>query len=230
MGYIIIVIGLILVVWGIIIVRKPNTADKVETVNKQVNDLKIISETNSIDTVIEKAQTRKIEIKETKTEKSKEDIDAENKAKGDAFESFVVKHFEKKYFTLQEWRGDKYVDGNYPVSSHFPDLEVNFKYPKQNINESFAIECKWRKNYYKNAIEWAHDYQIKNYREYTEKLNIPVYVVIGVGGEPSMPNEVFIIPLSKLKSNTINQNELKAYKRKTVDENFYWKFKDNILE
>lgn len=205
MGYIIIVIGLIFVVWGIIIIRKPNTSDKVETVN--------------IETV--QAEKQNVEPKKTK-----EEIDAENKAKGDAFESFVVKHFNKKFFTLQEWRGDKYVDGNYPVSSHFPDLEVSFGY----INETFAIECKWRKYYYQNAIKWAYDYQIKNYKEYTAKLNIPVFVIIGVGGEPSKPEEVFIIPLSKLESNTISEEELKSYKRKIADKEFFWDFKKNKLE
>lgn len=208
MGYLIIVIGVIIVVWGITIVRKPNTTDKVETVQ------------------IETVQPEILKIEKKKT---KEDVDAENKAKGDAFESFVVKHFDKKFFTLQEWRGDKYVDGNYPVSSHFPDLEVSFEYKRENINENFAIECKWRKNYYKNAIEWAHDYQIKNYKEYTAKLNIPVLVVIGVGGEPHAPNEVFIIPLSKLESNTISQDELKLYKREIADKEFFWDFKNNAL-
>ena len=208
MGYLIIVIGVIIVVWGIIIVRRPNITDKVETV--------------TIETV-------QPEIQNVETKKTKEEIDAENKAKGDAFESFVVKHFDKKFFTLQEWRGDKYVDGNYPVSSHFPDLEVSFKYKKENINENFAIECKWRKNYFKKSIEWAYDYQIKNYKEYTEKLNIPVFVVIGVGGEPNAPNEVFIIPLSKLKSNTISQEKLKSYKREIADKEFFWDFKKNSL-
>ncbi len=207
MGYFIIVIGLIIIVWGIIIVRRPNTTETVETV-----------------------QTVQPKLKKANIEKTKEDDFDENKAKGDAFESFVVKHFDKNYFTLQEWRGDKYVDGNYPVSSHFPDLEVNFTFKNQNINENFAIECKWRKTYYKNSIEWAHNYQIKNYREYTDKLNIPVFVVIGVGGEPNKPNEIFIIPLSKLESNTISKDELKPYKRKTVDENFFWDFKENKLE
>lgn len=209
MGYLIIVIGLILVVWGITIIRKPNTSDKVETVN---------------------IETVQPEIKKEKTEKTKQDDFDENKAKGDAFESFVVKHFNKKFFTLQEWRGDKYVDGNYPVSSHFPDLEVSFEYKKENINENFAIECKWRKYYYQNAIKWAYDYQIKNYKEYTAKLNIPVFVIIGVGGEPSKPEEVFIIPLSKLESNTISQEELKSYKRKIADTEFFWDFKKNKLE
>ena len=63
--------------------------------------------------------------------------DAENKQKGDDFEKFVVQRFDKKYFTLQEWRSDKYVDGVYAVSNHFPDLEINYKLG--NIKDSFAV-------------------------------------------------------------------------------------------
>lgn len=202
MGYLLILIGLALVVWGISLVRRPNETKKTKKNPKESNH----------------HQTKK------------SDFDDENKAKGDAFVAFVVKHFDKRYFTLQEWRGDKYVEGNYPVSSHFPDLEVKFSLNSKNVSECFAIECKWRKQYYKNCIEWAQDYQIKNYKEYSAKINIPVFVVIGLGGEPDSPNELFIIPLAKLESNTICKEEIKKYKRDTVEENFFWDFENNVLK
>jgi hypothetical protein len=97
------------------------------------------------------------------------------------------------------------------------------------VKEAFAIECKWRKNYFKNGIEWAQNYQIKNYKEYAEKLNIPVFVVIGVGGEPEKPEELFIVPLSKMKSNTITKSELANYKKDISDARFFWDYEKNKL-
>ena len=208
MGYIIIVIGLVLVVWGIVIVRKPQKKETIVTNN---------------------VQSAKEETKSTVEEKLQQDDFDENKAKGDAFEKFVVKNFDQKYFTLQEWRSDKYVDGIYAVSNHFPDLEVIFDYKTKGVKEAFAIECKWRKNYYNNGIEWAKNYQIRNYKEYAEKLNIPVFVVIGVSGEPEKPEELFIVPLSKMKSNIITKSELANYKKDLADIRFFWDYEKNNL-
>ena len=208
MGYIIIGLGLIIVVWGIVIVSRPH---KTETV------------------AISNQQPAKVEAKPVERETVKQNDFDDNKAKGDAFEKFVVKNFNAKYFTLQEWRSDKYVDGIYAVSNHFPDLEVIFDFKAKGVKEAFAIECKWRKNYYKNGIEWAQNYQIKNYKEYADKLKIPVMVVIGVGGEPENPHELFIVPLSKMKSNIIDKTELANYKKDLSDTRFFWDYEKNEL-
>jgi len=208
MGYILIAFGLVIVVWGIIIVRKPSKIQKIE--NKSEHPIKE-------------------EVKSTVNEKIQHDDYEENKAKGDAFEKFVVKNFDPKYFTLQEWRSDKYVDGIYAVSNHFPDLEVIFDFKSKGVNEAFAIECKWRGYYYKNEIKWAENYQINNYKEYAEKLSIPVFVVIGVGGEPKMPEELFIVPLQEMKSNTITKSELANYKKDISDTRFFWDYEKNKL-
>lgn len=48
---------------------------------------------------------------QTEKRKSSDDFD-ENKAKGDAFEKFVVLHFDTAYFTYftsKEWRSDKQI-------------------------------------------------------------------------------------------------------------------------
>jgi len=99
-------------------------------------------------------------------------FDEENRKKGNDFEKFVVQKFDRKYFALQEWRSDKYVNGIYAASNQLPDLEINFR--KGNINDSFAVECKWRKGYYDNSIKWAEYYQLSNYKNYAKRLQIQV--------------------------------------------------------
>ena len=150
----------------------------------------------------------------------------ENKLKGDAFEKYVVKRFNRKFFNVIEWRSDKYVDGIYAVSNHFPDLELLFR--AGNIKDSFAIECKWRKDYYRNGIEWASDYQIENYIKYAKEISIPVFIVLGVGGEPDNPGELFIIPLDSVESNVISKAKLFSYKKYKKD--FYWDTSQKILK
>ena len=126
MGYILIVLGLAFVVWGIFMVFVPRNTE--ETISRE-NQTFTKSEKN---VVSKKNTTYDYE---------------ENKAKGDAFEKFVVKSFSREFFTLQEWRSDKYVDGIYAVSNHFPDLEVIFDDKLKGVKDVFAIECKWRKRF-----------------------------------------------------------------------------------
>tara|TARA_R110001592_G_scaffold237306_11_gene496387 strand:+ start:59023 stop:59658 length:636 start_codon:yes stop_codon:yes gene_type:complete len=203
MGYTLILIGVVCTIVGIVIIKKANTAH--------------LPDFDSI---------REVPSSPTNSSKSKDEIFEENKKKGDDFEAFVVKSFPKKYYQLQEWRGDKYVDGNYPVSSHFPDLEVNFKL--NDHKDTFAIECKWRSRFYKDGIKWAEGYQIENYKKYSVATKLPVYVVIGVDGTPSKPKHMYVIPLSKLSNSFISKDELNPYE-KDVKADFYWSYKEKKL-
>lgn len=198
MGYILITIGIVCTIVGIVMIKKSNT----------------ISLPNSSVSPTEKPS------------KTKDEIFEKNKKKGDDFEAFVVKSFPKEYYQLQEWRGDKYVDGNYPVSSHFPDLEVNFKL--NDHMDTFAIECKWRSRFYKDGIKWAEGYQIDNYKNYSVATKLPVYVVIGVDGTPSKPKYMYVVPLNKLSNSFITKGELKPFE-KDVNADFYWSYKDKKL-
>ncbi len=204
MGYILILVGIVFLLFGVFVIVKSNK-------RRNKND------------------TNELPNKPKQENNSKDEI-AENKAKGDSFEKFVVKQFDKRYFTLNEWRSDKYVEGIYAVSNHFPDLEIEFNLKTKEVSDKFAIECKWRKNYYQGGIEWANDYQIDNYKKYAETLKIPVFVVIGVGGEPENPNELFIIPLGQVTSNILSKETLLKYKKISSDKGFFWDFENKELK
>ncbi len=203
MPYLLITAGIILLIVGLLMLRRGGRIKEQEVIISPAEQL------------------------ETKQQAT--DSYLENKAKGDAFEAFVVKSFDTTYFTINEWRGDKYVDGKYATSNHFPDLEITFTLEFKKVKDTFAIECKWRKSFYNNAITWAEDYQVKNYKEYAAKLNIPVFVVIGIGGEPSKPHEVYIVPLEKIKTTELTEDFLQPYQREFASNNFYWKWEGKKL-
>jgi len=240
MGYILIGIGLLLIVCGVVIVSKPGQREIVEVIvdrpaakmpekepAPQAAPEKVVAQNQDVprERTVRYPLSGNSSSEPAVAAESKEDKiedSRENKAKGDAFERYVVKNFNTKYFTLQEWRGDKQVDGVYAVSNHYPDLEVTFNLKSKSIHETFAIECKWRKNYYKNGIQWAHNYQIKNYKEFSQRLHMPVFVVIGVGGEPDKPEELFVIPLSQIQENTICRSDLERFRKDVDNSRFYW--------
>ena len=167
-------------------------------------------------------------VEEKSTSSAKDNFD-ENKVKGDAFEKYVVLKFDTGYFIIKEWRSDKMVNGMYAVSNHFPDLEIEFNFRKKNIQDTFAVECKYRSDYYKNSVEWAQDYQLGNYKKYAAAIKVPVFIVIGVGGKPEDPAELFIVPLQEVKKTILTKDFLSSFKIEDKNNHFYWDVERKIL-
>lgn len=135
------------------------------------------------------------------------------KDKGDDFEKYVVDQFEEKVYKIYEWRSDKYHNGRYALSSMLPDLEYECKTGYQT--HKFAIECKWRAEFKNDEIEWARPDQLNRYREYEKNKRIPVFILIGLGGKPSAPDHLFVIPLQKIYTGKLNKYQLQKFERKT---------------
>ncbi len=157
------------------------------------------------------------ELLQSKQQNKETSIIDKDKEKGDDFEKYVVEKFSKKYFSIVEWAGDKFVNGKYAETTQQPDLKIKFKY--KDILADFAVECKYRSNYYKNGIEWCSEWQLKNYQKFASEKNIPVFVAIGVGGLATEPNELFIIPLEKIRTNFLPKEFLMKFKKPDPKEN-----------
>ncbi len=159
------------------------------------------------------------EIPEAKTDKQK----------GDDFEKYVVQKFSKNYFSILEWTGDKYVNGSYSQSNTHPDLALKFKF--KDIDTDFAVECKYRSDYYKNGVEWCTSRQLENYRNYAKEKSRTVFVVIGVGGEATAPEELYIIPLSAISETLLSKTFLNRYRKENFKEsNMFYDYEQGNLK
>ncbi|MCU0467562.1 MAG: hypothetical protein MUF58_03100 [Arcicella sp.] len=151
------------------------------------------------------------------------------KQKGDDFEKFVIQKFSKSYFTIIEWTGDKYIDGMYPISNTNPDLMLRFK--MKEVEKDFAVECKYRSNYYKNGVEWCTGKQLENYQNFATDREMPVFVAIGLGGVATAPEELFIIPLSEIKGVFLDKAFLERYKKENFKEsNLFFDYERGVLK
>lgn len=144
----------------------------------------------------------------TLPEFSQEELKRNN---GLAFEQFVVKNFDRNYFKLLNWRGDKYIDGYYPLSNLDPDLD--FIYKDTTRQESFAVECKWRQRFINGSVKLAEERKLMRYRDYQKSKGYPVFVVLGLGGTASQPEKLYIIPLNEIKSEFLSEQQLLKYNR-----------------
>lgn len=142
--------------------------------------------------------------------KSETELIDQNKKSGLDFEKFVVKKFNRRYFDVTEWTGDKYVEGRFSKANYHPDLLMKLK--STGVSERFSIECKWRRRFAKEIIV-ASESQIGRYRQYETKMNVPVFIALGLGGTGDNPIELYIIPLKQIHSNILSMAWLKQYEK-----------------
>lgn len=167
--------------------------------------------------------------KSIETVPTKTKVEQTEKQKGYDFEKYIVQKFSKNYFSVVEWTGDKYVNGTYAQSNTHPDLALKFKF--KDVDFDFAVECKYRSNYYKNGIEWCSNRQLENYRNYAKDKQRTVFIAIGVKGIAINPDELFIIPLAEITSNFINKSFLSKYKKEKIkDSNLFYDYQSGQLK
>jgi hypothetical protein len=150
--------------------------------------------------------------------------------RGYAFEQYIARKFPKRYFKLINCRSDKYVDGIYAISNMDPDLVVEYRSESEIIR--FAVECKWRSAFKNGHIEWAKDYQLRNYITFQRRENIPVFVAIGIGGSEENPAEMFILPLQAIRPNwtALRIDFIRQYKRVEPQKLFFLDTQRMILK
>jgi hypothetical protein len=121
-------------------------------------------------------------------------MDAEEK--GLDFEKYVVKQFDRHFFTLMDWRGDKFHEGIYPKSSRNPDLVYEFRI--KDTARKFAIECKFRSRLINDSVTLMSEEKYNIYKAYHQNSE-PVYIALGLGGTPYNPEKFYLIPFSNVK-------------------------------
>ena len=152
-----------------------------------------------------------------------------DKQKGDDFEKYVVQKFSKSYFSVLEWASDKYANGTYPKSNTYPDLTLKFKFKDTDID--FSVECKYRSDYYKNGVEWCTERQMGNYKAFAKEKGIKVFVVIGISGVATAPEELYIIPLTEVKAIFLDKAFLGKYKKENFkDKNLFFDYENKVLK
>lgn len=116
--------------------------------------------------------------------------------KGREFEDYVLSllHIQEDGdLVLQEWQGDKSYGMLHPENNSNPDFVFRYK------QKEFAIECKWREKLSRDlSKELFPDRRIENYKKFSTVRNMPVTIILGVGGEPCNPELLYRIPLDIL--------------------------------
>lgn len=138
------------------------------------------------------------------------------KQKGNLFERFVVaKLLPSDGFTIKSWRSDKAIrvpdaDGGqtliFAEDARDPDLEVSFIKSSTSRPFTFFIECKYRSSWRGGKIDFSSC--VPRYAEFAACKHRKVFLALGVGGEPSSPAELYMIPVNKYTSPIVTKDKV----------------------
>jgi hypothetical protein len=140
--------------------------------------------------------------------------------KGKRFEKFVIEKFSPQYFDIVDqthsWQTNQ---ERYVESSLNPDYTLRYR----PTREKFAVECKYRSHLNpQGMLEYCKQYQLERYKKFMETQKIPVFIVVGLGGDDEDPNDLFVLPLKDMKYPSLYPSIYKAYSKNPLN-NFYWK-------
>ena len=130
--------------------------------------------------------------------------------KGDMFEQYVVDLFNKSHFNVVEWTTDMMRKHNrYVESDSNPDLTMRHK----TTDVVFSVECKFRSKLYRGALNWSNWKQLRRYKSYSFDNEVPLFVVIGLGGSPQCPDRMFCIPIEDMEYPSLYPKIFEEYER-----------------
>jgi hypothetical protein len=139
--------------------------------------------------------------------------------KGQAFENLIVNLLADNRFKLLDRTQDtKSTAGVYAESCKNPDLHIEQTHTPRSID--YYIECKYRSRWYEGKVQFE-DYQVKRYKEFQGKQRRKVLFALGVGGTPSAPQELMIVPLDQLQNGAILQVNHESYKIEATSDALY---------
>jgi len=139
--------------------------------------------------------------------------------RGLRFENYVDNLFSKKYYAIAEkTHSTETNEKQYIESSMNPDFVYRYK----PTNELIAVECKYRSHLDGNFLVWSYPEQLQRYKTFSYKRNIPVYIIIGLGGIDDEPDRLFCIPLEKAKYPNLYPSIYEQFERDPKAK-FYWK-------
>ena len=145
--------------------------------------------------------------------------------KGEEFEQYVRDYvFPKDRFDLVR-RSHDFSDNedDYIESTLMPD----FTFRDKANGKEFHVEVKNRSDYWKGAVEWCKQYQLKRYKAVDKQLR--VLIALGVGGTTDYPEEIFLFPVKGVKYPKLFASVLEQY-RFYVDKPVFSKYLWGLLK
>ncbi|MDA3865796.1 MAG: hypothetical protein PF489_03485 [Salinivirgaceae bacterium] len=137
------------------------------------------------------------------------------------FRQVVSDKFSDKYFTFEKVKIEN--------ASIYQLFKVNYNI--KGKAGSFYIETFWQESEDDNLIKDADLLKLKKHTKLNfDRDQLVDFKIIGLGGFPSSPKQIFIIPAEKISSANISIDFIAQHCKDAVKENFFYDTENNVLK
>lgn len=127
------------------------------------------------------------------------------------FEAFVVTLFDPLYFKCFRPKGEHVYAGNGIGAEKGPDLI--FDYSQKETSRRFAITCQYYRESARNEVQVLSGDRQEFIRQFEADREMDVYYVLGFGGKPDDPRELFFVPASEVRREYMTRAQLRQYSK-----------------
>lgn len=223
LGYLLSTFGLISIVIGSYLIKnQPSQLSQEEpsALSDPAQNIVVASAPKEVAEVVEETAKVNVEKVAVEPKKAPGNQKLDGVQKGADFEEYVIKKFDlsRKSLTLISRARQ---------SGDSPDIVVNVSY--KGKNHRVALECVWRNSLSQNELEWASDAKIKMLSSYSKKYNAETFVIIGEGGKPSAPHNIYIVPFAERPYKNLYTSVIKKYQCNVLSGKFFYEVDSKIL-
>jgi len=125
------------------------------------------------------------------------------------FEAFVVTLFDPLYFRYSRPKAARAFAGQGSEHEAVPDLE--FEFSQKETQARFAIKCLYYKNGGRRELQLFSASRQRAFREFEEDREMDLYYILGIGGYPDDPKELYLVPSKAITSEFVRKEDLRRY-------------------
>ncbi len=130
-----------------------------------------------------------------------------------AFEAFVVTLFDPLFFRLVRTKTEYAMAGSEPDVDDGKGPDRVFSYHQKETRMRFAIICQYYRHAGRNVVRLLPHTRQESVRKFETEREMAVYYVLGFGGKPDDPKELFFIPAVDVTSEYISRPQLMNYSK-----------------
>jgi hypothetical protein len=127
------------------------------------------------------------------------------------FEAFVITLFDPLYFDHRRPKTERVLAGNASNGKSDPDLEFEFNH--KDVRARFSVKCQYYKGAFTREVRLSSPKHLQSLHDFAEGRETPFYYILGFGGAPDDPQELFLVPAKAIKHEVISKAALKPYSK-----------------
>lgn len=127
------------------------------------------------------------------------------------FEMFVITLFDPLFFQHRRPKAERVYAGKVSEGETVPDFEFDFNH--KSTHTRFAIKCLYYKNTGARELHLYPHGRRNAFTNFEEDRGMDLYYVIGIGGTPDDPKELYLVPSNAIRSEYISRAALRPYSK-----------------